>query len=211
MNFLTKRIIVNSILVLGSILLPLIFVIFILVIFISPAILNRSPECGPIKEVQHGSPDGRYDLRVANQYCSGAFVGSSADRHWIVLRDTTKPNDREIRVFEALDFAPDVVWADGQHVIVTISQVSFVNTSIHRANDVAVTYHLADRLLEDNFRKQMEEYEQRTADSLKNRRATFTGNPLTDGAALKHVIEMEWKQYRRFKEWAVANADNGNL
>jgi hypothetical protein len=166
--------------------------------------------CAIVSEKRHQSPDGKYDVRVVNQYCAGGF-GTGDDTSWITIRELTKPGSEDVRIFESSDDTPDVSWISAERLLITVLHVCRIGTSLHRAGDVMVVYRIGERLSEEKFREKMEEYERNWVDNIKNGRATFTGHSDKDAEALRHAVEAQWAQYRRFKEWAAINAENGGI
>jgi hypothetical protein len=164
------------------------------------------------------SPDGTHKARLVNEACD--FIGvNNNNAYWVAVGPSSGGwFGHETAIFLSWDsaadiaeFAPDVAWSDDHHLVITIQYVSNVRTSLHEADGVTVIYRLADRLSEENFRKNTEEYERRAEEDLRNHVSTFTGNPEKDPAALKDLIARTWKDYQRFKEWAKANAENGGI
>jgi hypothetical protein len=180
-------------------------VIGILIIAKIIPILNPFVTCYPIKEARQLSPDNKRILTLVNQLCAGG-VGISSDSYWITVHDSSRLGDNGIQVFYTWDYAPDVSWADSEHIVITILQVSQIRISPHQAGAVEIIYRLADNLLEENFRKKVNDYERRAIDAGES----LTSNTNYPGA-LKNRVEFMWVQYRQLREWAAVNAVNGKL
>ncbi len=159
--------------------------------------------CGPEKQTIVRSADGKHEAVLSNQYCAPG-VGASSNAYWITVRSGSGLSDKGVRVFETWNFAPDPIWRDNQNLEVKIRFVSDIGTSLHEAGVIKISYWIDEKLSEENFRKKMDKYQQKWADE-------FQTNPSSPQKKIvKAAIVSAWADYRRFKEWAEANAERGN-
>jgi hypothetical protein len=155
-------------------------------------------------EIDLKSPDGMRAARLFEDGCSGPA-------YWVTVRNKDSWIGGETEVFVTWEFEPELAWRDDRHLVITIREVSHFGKTLHQGDGVTVVYCVADRLREQDFRRRLEDYEHRTEQLIREHRSTFTGDNAKDPQALKEVIAHEWADYRRFQEWAKANAENGGL
>ena len=155
-------------------------------------------------EIVIESPDGTREARLFEEGCSGPA-------YWITVRNKDSWMGGQTEVFVTWDFEPEVTWRDDRHLVLAIREVSDFGKTLHQADGVTVVYRVADRLREEDFRQRLEDYEYRVGQLIREHRSTFTGDFTKDPQALKDVIAHEWEHYRRFQQWAKANAENDGL
>jgi hypothetical protein len=170
--------------------------------------------CSNIDDAIYQSPDGSHEARLINQACAYGF-GVSSDDYWISVRPRAGSPGAEIRIFEAQDNQPDVVWVGRGHLVVTISHVSDVRKSLHRAEDINITYRIAERLFERNYQSELDELDRKIASEWRDRILAAPEDQKNRLKALESLergyIKQAWKNYERFKKWARENAENGRL
>jgi hypothetical protein len=139
---------------------------------------------------------------MVDHYCDAPLYGSIW--YTINISDTDASNDGK-EIFSAIE-PPDLSWVNNEHVVITISQVSDIHTSLHKAGVIVVSYRLAERLHEGNFAKSMNEYEQQGMEA-----ASKGLTPGRSPGAIRKNMEFMWMRYRRLHEWALKNVENDDL
>jgi hypothetical protein len=90
-----------------------------------------------------------------------------------------------------------------------IQSVSDVTLSIHRAWNIEIAYRISDSLQPPVWEQEIKNYEMRTKQAIRDRKATFTGGGAdANFQVLAEVIARARSDYTRFLTWANENAEN---
>ncbi len=176
------------------------------------AVLSAAPvsSCDNAADIVLQSPDGTREAYVGASRCETSAANTS-ESHWVTVGKIGSPPDQGVNVFLAWDAAPSVAWSDAEHLVIAIKEVSTIKKSIHEAIGISIIYHLTSTVSEEFFKKNIDDYERKTSSEINNRRGTFVGDPAKDLAVLNAIIARRWEDYRRFKAWALANAENSQI
>jgi hypothetical protein len=170
--------------------------------------------CDPLQDVAIPSSDKTFYAHQLSQVAC-VYLGGGGIEHFVTINDSDDkakqpriwrdiPQDQI--VFETSTSEPGVEWIDAKNLKITVNTVSSISKSAHAVAGVHISYNIPEKLKEENYRKEMEDYQERTLKSIKAHESSFVGNYEGDLKMLKEVIDLRWAEYKKFKAWADENA-----
>src|SRR5690349_3519114 len=93
-------------------------------------------DCDPVQQTNSiPSPDGKLNALLWHQACAGGF-GSGSETYWVKVRQRDAPSaDTGLTVFEAQQYPPDLSWSNPRRLTITLTKISQVGASLHKAYD----------------------------------------------------------------------------
>jgi hypothetical protein len=133
----------------------------------------RADDCAVLNQSNVPAPDGKHEAIISHEACALGFgVGGEYVRVLVgTAGQVDSTNGRE--AFIAY-FQPDVVWSNPNELTITVKNVSWIGTSLHKAGDVSIVYRVAEQLSQENIEKERAEWEAR---ALKALRPVAPGQP----------------------------------
>jgi hypothetical protein len=122
--------------------------------------------------------------------------------YWITLGDHWDESKPTEIVLEWTRF-PDIDWRDDRHLVVTLHVDEVPTVSLHESHGVSVVFRIGDELSQEKYARWIDGYERQVRKILASINPNKEPEELADVAYLRDT-------YRRFKAWALENAENGS-
>lgn len=185
-------------------------VIFVTISFValkSCGFAGRSDDCAIVSRSSLPAPDGKHEVIITDQECAFGFgQGGKYIRVFVGKAGEVATDGNE--VFIAGSFQPEVIWSNSNELTITVNKASWIGTSLHQAGDVSIVYRVADRLSEENVRKELADWEQRVLDELAKRSSLTPEQLKAPLANIEFSKRAQLEAYARFKDWAKKNAQS---
>jgi hypothetical protein len=186
-------------------------------------------------ETVFSSPSGEHVALVVNEHFE-PYLGGAPSRVEILVGEKSDSRDKFLSIMRAdgWDEVP-VAWVSDNKLVITLDRVRKVYVSLREAAKVTIVYHLDQGLLEANYRKRLDEGEQKREEALRQDNSTRLARALSrePGAPslekdqadeirkrysenLAELLKQSrdgyerfWAEYREFQIWARKNTDKG--
>ena len=151
------------------------------------------------------------NINKANLLTGGCQVFAGADSFTprvTIQTSGTGPNDAtEVYRGTRIDVP---VWLSDNRLQITITEAGKVEKSSHHFDNITIIYHLADSLLQENFTRGLELYEQNSTKAIESQQRMSEEDRSHRLAKLQDRVREMRTRYQNFKkEWANKNTDNG--
>jgi len=155
--------------------------------------------CSTYEISRSEAPDQRHVAVLKERTCALGPLGGTSQSIFMQSKDSTVSGSE---IFTTDLAEPILSWTDASHFLITISEVAWIGTSLHRVDGVAIDYRLSDRMSDDQIAQRSAARDQkRMVDYLKN------PSPPPQGSFGGYVLakKFEKETLEKFKAWARAN------